>query len=145
MNYTCYGCLTFVTIPLIIVFWLIFIVYKIIDKKVDFDKEGGNYIRLQFDYKVIVILLIISSLAVAIRNLKEQIWPSIIIVLLLILLSVGLTVYFIYDRYLKRKDLESTKLLTYKRLMCQSTIIISIDLVLLEIISYIFWKICVQI
>lgn len=142
MSYVFCGILTFILVPLIIISWIILMIYKLIDKKVNFDKEGGNYIKLKFDYQLVLCILLISSFGMAIVSFKEQIGFSLITVLLLLILSAGIVMYFIYNEYLKKKAVELSKQAKYKKVKYISAIIVALDAIVLETVSYVFWKIC---
>lgn len=140
MNYIYYGFLTLILLPILIIIWLIQILYRLIDQKVHFDKEGGIYVRLKFDYWLLFFVLIIMIFSMAIVGIKENVLFSLIIIGLLLILLVGIILHFISNGTLKKISKQFNNL-NSKKTKTISSIIISVDLVLLEFASYVFWQI----
>ena len=132
MNYIYYGFLTLILLPILIIIWLIQILYRLIDQKVHFDKEGGIYVRLKFDYWLLFFVLIIMIFSMAIVGIKENVLFSLIIIGLLLILLVGIILHFISNGTLKKISKQFNNL-NSKKTKTISSIIISA--------SYVFWQI----
>lgn len=140
MSYINYGFMLLFIIPLLFILWLIQIIYKLVDKKVNFDKDGGIYVKLKFDYYLLFYALIIAAFCMAIAGFKERIGFAVVTILLLLILLIAKVLYNISGETFEKdwlKPLNALKSTNAKKI---SSIVISVDLVILEIVSYVFWN-----
>lgn len=140
MSYINYGFLFVFLIPFLLIIWSIQIIYKLIDKKVHFDKDGGIYIRLKFDYYLLFYALIIAAFCMAIASFKERIGFAVVTIILLLILFIAKVLYNISNETFEKDWLKSLNTLKLTNAKMIFSIVISIDLVMLEIVSYVFWN-----
>lgn len=140
MSYINYGFMLLFIIPLLFILWLIQIIYKLVDKKVNFDKDGGIYVKLKFDYYLLFYVLIIAAFCMAIAGFKERIGFAVVTIVLLSTLLIAKVLYNISGETFEKdwlKPLNALKSTNAKKI---SSMVISVDLVVLEIVSYVFWN-----
>lgn len=124
----------------LLLLWLLTILYKCITSKIrDFYKhEDVSISNMKFAHICTIIIVVISMFISTIELFYDNIFFSIIILVLSLIVTVFFAVFFYCNHYLATKKTIDDKKLKYKKIRLFSAILLSIVIIDLCIISYVF-------
>lgn len=137
--YISYVSLSLILLPAIIILWFVYVIYKLLNKKYNFNKDnGGAAIKLKFDYSIVLIVFVLLSFCSAVYCFNYDKLFSVISIIMLSLFSVGIVSNMFSNSHLMKKLLKRIK--NKKRFNSIIMIVSTIDIVVLEAISIILWN-----
>lgn len=130
----------------LLVLWLFTVLFKLITNKMNdyYKHETGTEVSMKMSHILIIILVVAISFFITIKFFYDNIYFSIIVLLLLSIVSVLFVIFFYHNHYLTIGKIINEKVLKYKKIRLISSIFLSLAIISLCVVSYIFSFILIQ-
>ncbi len=124
----------------LLVLWMFTIIFKWITSKMHnyYKNETGTEVKMKMIHILLIVIVIIVLFFVTIKFLYDNIQFSIIVLFLLSIIIALFVIFFYHNHYLTTEKVVNEKILKYKQIRLIASIILTVVLISLCVVSYIF-------